>query len=104
MKRFCKDCRDGDLLSPIKPYEVIDACELYNTPKCKKTITKMKKSIGNKHIVFHPNPRTLCSLKLALSGYEDSMELVVPIKVFIVKKKNEPFKMMLKHVPTKKVL
>jgi hypothetical protein len=61
------------------------------------------KPIGKKRIVFHPNPKTVGDLKFALSGYEDALELINPLKVFIIDKKGQPFKMMLKHA-TKKEL
>jgi hypothetical protein len=33
-KLFCDECQNGDLLAPMRPYYVIDSCDLYNTPEC----------------------------------------------------------------------
>jgi hypothetical protein len=52
-----------------------------------------------KRIVFSPCPKTVGELRLAITGYEDGVELINPIKVYIVDTgKYKPFKMMLKHI------
>jgi hypothetical protein len=50
-----------------------------------------------RHKVIHPDPKTDGDLKLALSGYEDSLELLTPCDVFICREKGGPFKMEIKH-------
>ena len=53
-----------------------------------------------KRIIFHPYPKTVGQLRRALSGYEDGLDLIHPVKVYIVEEKDKPFKMMLKHTKT----
>jgi hypothetical protein len=56
-----------------------------------------------KWTVINPNPKTVGDLRFALSGYEDSLELVQPIAVYISGGDKKPYKMQLKHVkPMKK--
>jgi hypothetical protein len=91
-KLFCKECKNGDLLSPIRPYEVIDRCDFWHTAHCPRVRKKM-----TKRIVFSPTPKTVGDLRRALSGYEDDLEFIRPLRVYIVDRKNKSYKMMLKH-------
>jgi hypothetical protein len=91
---FCKSCKSGDLLSPYRPYEVIDRCDYWHTARC----PRVKKKV-TKRIVFHPNPKTIGELRLALAGYEDALELERPLQVIIVDRKKGACKMILKHKP-----
>lgn len=49
-----------------------------------------------KHKAIYPSPKTVGELRNALSGYEDSLDLLTTYDVFICREKGGPFKMEIK--------
>ena len=51
-----------------------------------------------KRKIINPNPKTLGDLRRALAGYEDTLDLISPCKIFVCQEKNYPYKLEFKHI------
>lgn len=66
--------------------------------KASDLIILKKKPKDKPRQVFHPDCETVGALKMALSGYDDNLALLSPVKVMIMNcTKTKPYRMVIRH-------